>query len=171
MSRLQERVQIVGGPLTKAVIHRASDNDQPGVEFAYPKVSCRVKPGSLIRTGQVLKTQGEEHFLVCDHSATPKYVTHHLFRCDRQMVWTRPGTATDALTGLQRATGAPIAMGTIYVMQERVRREFTDLTLRISQEQAVVATGSPVQIGDMLDQRRVARLSFALGVRILELHA
>lgn len=171
MSRLQERVQIVGGPLTKAVIHRASDNDQPGVEFAHPKVTCRVKPRSLIQSGQVVKTEGDDHYLVCDHSATGKYVTHHLFRCDRQMVWTRPGTTTDTLTGLTRASGPPTAMGTLYVMQERVRREFTDLTLRISQEQAVVATGAAVEIGDMLDGRLVARLSFALGVRILELHA
>lgn len=163
-----EPVQIIGGPKTRAVVHRPPDIDQPGAEFSYPSLTCRVKPKSLIDAGQVLRLQSGDHYLVADHSATVDWTTFHLFRCDRQVAWARPNTAIDRLTGQQKAA-PPLALGTLWVMWEKVRREFTDLSLRVANERHLVATGADVLVGDTITGLTVDRVNQALGVKVVEL--
>jgi hypothetical protein len=163
-----EPIKIIGGPDTRAIVARPPDIDQPGVEFAAPSLTLRAQRDGLLRAGQVVRTQGGEHYILAKHNETVDWRTLHMFWCDRQVVWTRPGTTTDRLTGLKVA-GTSTPQGTIYVMWERVRREFTELALRVSQERHLVATGADVKIGDALDNMIVDRVSNSLGVRILEL--
>lgn len=163
-----EPVQIVDGPRTRAIIHRPPLIDRPGAEFSHPAMTCRVPLSSLIHAGLVVRLPSKDHYLVADHSATIDWRTFHLFRCDRQVTWKRPSAATDALTGLPKA-GAPTTMGTPWVMWERMRRELTDLNLRINQEQHLMATGANLQLGDLIDGMRVTRINTALGVKVVEL--
>jgi hypothetical protein len=164
--RFFEPVQIIGGPKTRAIVQRPSQVDQPGLEFAHPKLTCRVRRDSLVKSGQVITIQGGANYLVCDHFSDQDWRIHHLFRCDRQVDWTRPQVGVDPLTKLERAGGQQELLGTIWVMWERVRREFVDLSLRISQEQYTIATGAPVQINDYIDGKKVDRVASALGVTI-----
>lgn len=166
--KFYEPIKIIGGPDTRAIIQRPPDIDQPGVEFAAPSLTLRVQRDSLVNAGQVVLTNGGEHYILAKHNETADWRTLHMFWCDRAVVWKRPGGGTDRLTGLPTA-GTPQVMGTIRVMWERVRREFTELALRVSQERHLVATGENVQIGDTLDNMVVDRVSTALGVRVVEL--
>jgi hypothetical protein len=152
------------------VILHPSDNTDPGIEFAYPKITLRVGRQSLVRAGDVVHTDGG-YFLVATHSNTEDYNNFHLFRCDRQVTWTRPATKLDPVTKQKVADGAPVTMGTPWVMWERNRREYADLPIRFNQETTLSATGSLVQIGDFLNGVRVSRVNEALGIRVLELQA
>lgn len=169
--RFFEDVQIVGGPKTRATIQRANLTDNPQVEFAFPKISCRVPLDSLLVAGQVVRLKGDGYYLTADHSATDDYKILHLFRTDRQVVWARKIEQTDVLTGLPKSGGEPTPIATIYVMWERVRRQFTDTAAHFNAEQMLIATGSPVEINDFIDGKIVKRATTALGVRILELQA
>lgn len=166
---LFEPVQIVDGPKTRAVIQRPPEIDRPGAEFSHPTMTCRVRRGSLVKPGMVLRLPSGDHYLVANHSATFDWVTFHMFRCDRQVTWTRPASTTDPLTGLPRKTGTPSLIGRPWVMWERVRRQFEDLNLRVAQEQHLFATGIDVQIEDLIDDMRVTRINTALGIKIVEL--
>lgn len=166
--RFYEPIQIVGGAKTRAVIHRASDGDQPGAEFSTPKTTLRVKSGSIIVPGMVVITPGGEHNLVAEHSQQGDYKTFHLFQTDRKVTWTRQTFVTDVISK-QKKAGPPTVFPDIWVMWERTRREFMDLTIRIAQESYLVATGADVHLGDYVDNKQVKRVSQALGIRILEL--
>lgn len=164
-----EPVQIMGGPKSRAIVQRPPDIDRPGAEYAHPTLSCRVAHNSLVNTGQVVRLQGGDHYLVCDHSATIDWRTHHLFMCDREVDWKRPAEVIDPLTKLKKQSGPPVELGTMWVMWERVRREFTDLNIRIDQETHLVATGAAIEIDDTLAGMKVKRVNRALGVNIVEL--
>ena len=167
-----EPVQIVGGPRTRASIQRANLTDNPQVEFAYPKIVCTVRTNSIIVAGMVLLLAGDGYYLAAQHSATAAYRVYHLFRCDRQVAWTRQVVSTDLLTGLTKAsTGEPQPLGTLWVMGERVRRQFKDSAMSFSAGNTLVATGADVRLGDFLDGQIVKRRSLALGVNIVELQA
>ena len=62
-------------------------------------------------------------------------------------------------------------MGTIWVMRERVRREFVDLTMRLSQERHLVAAGADIHTGDFLNGTIVDRVGTYLGIAVLELQS
>ena len=168
--RFYEPIQILGGSRTRARVQRAKDGNQPGAEFALPKTTLRVDPRSIIRNRMVVELRGGDKFLVAEHSATHEYVTHHLLPVDRQVTWTRPQTRIDPVSKV-KVTTAPEQKGMIWVMWERTRREFMDLSIRIAQENYLVATGEPVQIGDYIDNKLVRRVAHALDVYILELQA
>ena len=166
-SKLFEPVQIVGGPKSRAIVQRPPDIDRPGVEFNYPNLTCRVHHDSLIKSGQVISMAGC-YYLVADHSSTVDWVTHHLFRCDRQVSWARISTTTDPVTGVERNT-SPSSQGTLWVVWNRMRREFVDLNIRIAQETHMMVTGANVLLDDTIDGMTVKRVSQALGVKVVEL--
>ena len=166
--RFNETVRIVGGPTTRARVQRAEDGDRIGAEFALPKTTLRVGRKSIITSGQVVKLKGGELFLVADHSATGEYRTHHLFPTDRHISWQRPRTIINPVSKQKMSDGLD-DLGMIWVMWERTRREFTDLSIRIAQESYLLATGADVQLEDVLDGKRVKRVTLALGVKIVEL--
>lgn len=170
--RFTETIQIVGGPKTRASIQRADIADNPQVEYAFPKISCRVQLNSLLTAGKVIRLQGGGYYISADHSATSDYRVFHLFRCDRQVVWARKTVTTDILTGLPKAMGEPIQIGPqIWVMWERVRREFADATIHMNIQNNLLAVGEPVQLGDYVNGKIVMRIDTALGVRIVELQS
>lgn len=164
-----EPLQIIDGPQTRGLIRRPPNVDRPGAEYAHPSLVLRVKPSSLVRAGHVVRLPGGGHYLVASHSETIDWRSHHLFRCDRQVSWQRPGVQLDSLTKLPTGGGAPQDLGPIWVMWERVRREFTDLTLRVAQERHLIATGADMKIGDRVEGMTVDRINIALGVKIVEL--
>lgn len=168
--RFEQPIKIVGGPRTVGIIHLPSDLTDPGIEFAYPKMGLRVGRRSLVRPGHVVETDSG-YFLVAHHSQTPDYKSFYLLQCDRQVTWTRPISTTDAVTGLETSGGAPSNLGDLWVLWERNRREYADLPIRFNQETTLSATGSAVEIGDMLDGRKVTRVNETLGIRVLELQA
>jgi hypothetical protein len=165
--RFNEPIKIVGGPKTVGRIQR-SDGGEPGAEFALPKTNLRVNRRSLIRAGQVVQAPGGDHFLVAEHSETGEYRTHHLFPTDRRVEWTRQTVKIHPVSKQQVGSGKE-ELGTLWVMWERTRREFMDLSIRIAQENYLIATGADVQLGDYIDGKLVKRVNHALGVRILEL--
>ena len=168
--RFYEPIQIIGGAKTRARVQRSKDGDQPGAEFALPKTTLRVDPRSIIRNRMVIQVRSGDKFLVGEHSATTEYTTHHLFPVDRQVSWTRPTTRIDPVSKV-KVTSTPEQKGMIWVMWERTRREFMDLSIRIAQENYLVATGADVQIGDYIDGKIVRRVALALGIKVLELQA
>jgi hypothetical protein len=163
---LWEPVTIVGGPATRAILQRGSDTDRPGDQFTVPKLTCRVRPNSLVKTRQVIEIPGEGKYLVGDHSQTAEFVTHHLYRCDRQVRWERSSTGTDVVTGLANGTTLSL-VGTPWMFWERVARNTYDLTTRIEMLTYIVGTGEDVQIDDMLDGHQVFRIDRAMGLTIL----
>lgn len=167
-SRLFEPVWILNGPTTRAIVQRPPDIDRPGAEFTHPSLTCRVRRGSLLRTGQVVTLQGGSNYLVTNHSETADWVTHHLFRCDRQVSWSRVTTTIDPLTQLEKSSGSS-PLGNVWVLWEKMRREFTDLSMRIAQENHLMVTGADVQLDDLIDGMRVKRVNYALGVNVVEL--
>lgn len=168
--RFESPIKIVGGPRTVGVIHLPSDLTDPGIEFAYPKMALRVGRHSIVRPGHVIETESG-YFLLASHTSTFEYRTLYMLQCDRQVRWTQPVTTIDPVSGLRTSGGPPQDRGDIWVLWERNRREYADLPIRFNQETTLSATGSQVEIGDMLDGRKVTRVNQALGIRVLELQA
>ncbi len=167
-NRFNEQIQIIGGARTIARVQRQQDKERVGAEFAYPKTTLRVMRNSIIKAGMVVQLPGDELFLVASHSATGEYRTHHLFPTDRRVSWSRPRTKVHPITKLVETDGLD-ELGDVWVMWERTRREFTDLTLRVAQENYLLATGADVELGDYMDGKLVKRVSLALGIKIVEL--
>lgn len=166
-----EPVRIVGGAKTRAIIQRPPDIDQPGVEFQAPSLICRVQRNSILSAGQVIETGGGEKYLLAKHSATADWTTFHMFYVDRLVTWERQVPTVDRLTGLKGTGSTKQDLGGLWVVWERMRREFTELALRVSQERHLVLAGAEVQIGDLIDGVVVDRVSDALGIRVLELRS
>lgn len=166
--RFWEEVKIIDGPHTRAIIQRAKDEDKPGDQFLAPKLSIRVKPDSLVTSGQVLLLKSGDHYLVGDHNATTEWRTHHLFKCDRQVTWLRPATTTDALTGLPKSS-TNTTMGHPWVYWERVARNQYDNQTKFDLITYLVACGGDVQLNDTLDGHQVFRFDRSLGLNILGL--
>ena len=167
-TRTQETFRVLGGPRLVGRIHRPSDTDRPGVEFATPKTTLRVSNRSIVKPRMVIETPGGDKYLVADHSRQKDYNTYHLFETDRQVEWKRGQTVQDPVTKRDIAV-SPQTMGTIWVMWERARREFMDLNIRVSQDSSLIATGADLQINDTVDGMIVRRVSQALGVTVAEL--
>lgn len=165
-----EPVWIEGGPKSRAILQRPPDIDRPGQEFAYPSPTLRVPPNSLVKSGQVIRTQAGMRYLVADHSATVDWVTHHLFNCDRQVDWATQTVTKDPVTGLEKVRGTTDPVQ-IWVMWEKVRREFTDLNIRVNQETHLMLTGEDVKMNDLINGLKVVRVNRALGVNVVEIQA
>lgn len=166
-ARFYEPIQIVGGPKTRAIVQRPQDGFKPSPEFDHPTTVMRVQRDSLVTPGQIIQTQDGAHFLVANHSPTVDFITYLLLRCDRQVTWQRATKEQDVVTGLDK-DGDILTLGRPWVMWERVRRELTDLTIRISQQNFVFATGEDIKINDLIDGRRVQRVDTALGICVAE---
>jgi hypothetical protein len=165
-----EPIQIVGGPKTKGIILHPPNSRDPGVDFASPRITLRVRPDSLIRPGQVIHS-ASGYFIVAEYNRNADYTNHTLYAADRVVPWTRTAMVVDPVSLLTVKTGPPTLLGNIRVMWQRQRRELLDLSIRMSQETTLTVTGSNVQIGDYLDGIRVVRRSDSLGVVVLELQA
>lgn len=164
-----EKLRIVGGPASRAIIQRPPDIDRPGAEYSSPSLTMRVAKGSLVQSGQVVRLPGGDHYLVGNHSSTRDWTTHHLFLADRQVVWSRYVKVIDNLTGIERVLPDPQELGTVWVLWEKVRREFTDLNLRIAQQNHLMVTGSDVREDDLIDGKKVIRVNHALGLNVVEI--
>lgn len=165
-----EQIRVVGGPATRGIIFHPPDQEDPGVEFGTRRLTLRVRPDSLIRTGQVIQcTSGR--FVVADFNVNGDYRNHLLFQVDRLVTWTRLVSEEDPLTGLPRKAGEPENLGKIWVLWQRQRREYMDLPIRANQETTMTVTGSHLEVGDFLDGKRVSRVNLALGIRVVELQA
>lgn len=166
--RLFQPVQILGGACSRAIIQSAPDSGAVNDQFIMPRVTCRVKATSMVKTGCVIQTQDGKKFLVCDHQTNLIWRTHLLLPCDRQVVWERANVVTDAVTGLSKAdTGPPTLMGNPWVYWERPAQLQTDRVTRIPDVDYAVATGSPIQLGDTIDGHNIVRFDLAMGVTIL----
>jgi hypothetical protein len=170
--RFFEPVQIVGGPRTRVIIHKPADVDNPADTFISPHFFARVKKNSLVKPGMVLFVPRiGDHFLIASHSSTQDFHTYNMFQCDRLVDWESPTNAIDPLTKLPKGDGSSELVGQIWVMWQRVRREFEDLNLRVAQERNLIATGADVQLRDTINGQVVDRIDTALGVKICELRA
>lgn len=168
--RFYEPVQIIGGAKTRAIIQRANISDNPQTSNPdFPKIACRVLPSSILKTGQVITINGGGNYLLASHSATSDYTLFHMLRADRQMAWERKTLGSDPLTHLPIDTGSRASLGSLWVMSERVRRQFTDTDSHFNVENLLIATGAAVLTNDFLGGQVVKRVQAALGVFIVEL--
>lgn len=166
-ARLFEPVQIVGGPRTRAIVHRPTDAASPGDQFLAPKLTCRVRTASLVAAGQVLQLVGGGHYVVGTHSSeAPGWKEFMLLPCDRQVDWQGQATTIDPLTKLAMAS-TPVDHGSIWVYWERQIQARVDLQVRIPDVQFVAVTGFPVLQGDTLAGMTVVRAETALGLNVL----
>lgn len=166
--RAFKTVQILGGPRTRAIIHPASDTPTLNDQFLFPKQLMKVKPGSLIKAGQVIVYNGE-HYLAGELASASDWQTFVLFHCDRQIAWTRPTTGTDPTTGLAQSSGEPATVGNPWVYWERVLRAPYDEATRLPNIDYIVATGENVLQTDLIAGRTIVRYDTSLGILILGL--
>jgi hypothetical protein len=166
--RFFKTVSILGGPTTRAVILPASDTPVLNDQFLAPKQVLRVRPDSLIKSGQVIVYKNA-HYLVGDLSTSTDWVSHFLLPCDRQVAWTRANTTTDPTTGLPMSSGTAGTIGTPWVYWERVLRAPYDQDTRLPNIDYIVATGENVQKTDLVAGRSIVRYDRSLGLLILGL--
>ena len=168
--RFKERVGILGGPRTFGTFIHASDTSNPGQEISAPRMTLRVPRNSLVTPGQCILGAGA-YYLTGRATQTPDYQTLTLFEADRQVRWTRTTTKIDPVTKQQVADGDPTFMGNIWVLWQRLKREFKDAAIHMEQDTLMTMTVSPVLAGDYLDGIRVKRIDSALGLWVLELQS
>lgn len=164
--RFMERLQVEGGPTSRAIVQRASDAETPALDFSPPRLTARVQLDSLLKVGDVVLRQGGERFVLGEHSRTPWYRTFWLFTASRQVTWRRPATAVDTLTDVVKTTG----WGTptqIWVGWETMTREALDRDMRLREEMYRVVTGADVRENDQIDGQQVKRINRVLGISVL----
>lgn len=168
-NRFQTTVKIVGGPTTRMIIHRPSDQDNPSNNFLVPHFMGRVQKDSLIQPGNVVYIPDyQKHYILGHHSSTADHRTLYMFLCDRQLSWKRRATEVDLTTRLPREL-APVELGTPWIYWQRERREFTDLNLRVTNERYIALTNEDVELRDSLDGKTIDRIDEVYGLKVLEI--
>ncbi|HQT78553.1 MAG TPA: hypothetical protein PLD10_15985 [Rhodopila sp.] len=90
-----------------------------------------------------------------------------LFEVTNDIVWTRPVTTVEPISGL-RVSGVPAVMGTIPAVREPYGRETGPSGL--PSEAYKVMCVAPVQLGDYLDGMLVRRIEVTGGITFAEVH-
>ena len=146
----------------------------PSLDFITPRWVIRIRETSPVITGAVILDPANRRFLmgnadtgIADNEIL--YRTHILFPATHQMTWEREVSTIDPLTQLKRTSSSRQDLGTMWVMQEQIRREPLDLTMRVKEETHKVVTNMEVLLNDIVDNRIVKRIDNILGLYIIEL--
>lgn len=150
----------------------ADEGNVPTADFTYERLLLRVPVDSPLKTKDIMFDVYGRRFLLMDHGigqmySQTLYRTHRLAQLTAEVSWTRMQTVTDTLTNLKKST-TPTELGPIWVALEPFGREPLDLTLRVKEQIRRLITGSPVQLGDLIDGQVVKRLDPMLGVWLAE---
>ena len=139
----------------------------PGFEAGYmPRRSLYVSKDADLKAGEVITDTSGTRYICADWSpdgllgvqATKSFV---LFGVTAYEKWSRQVFVTEPISG-QRKLDKKKDLGTIPVSVEFTRRKNDNLD--IEEEIYLVVTGSPVQLGDFLEERRVQKVDRVLGV-------
>jgi hypothetical protein len=147
----------------------ARDDEGASYEFSAPRLIFRTRDTSLVKSKDLLISDGGARYLVADYYAAEEgWRSWRLYNAEVQLRWARPRKTTDDLTGLPRAAGAPQDMGLIWATTELERRMFSDPALKIPIERRIYITNQPVKENDFLDGKQVVRANLELGLYIIE---
>lgn len=167
--RFLQAMSTLEGTGFRGTIMPASDQEGSPFEFSAPRLVLRTRVEAEVRPGTIIRSPGGPMYLLGDHyAAEGDYRSWRMFLIERQFAWARTKTTKDDLTGLTKATGKPEAMGTVWASIEHDRRMFTDPGLRLKTERVTLVTNTPVQVGDLLDDQLVTRVTEDLGLYIAE---
>lgn len=119
---------------------------------------------STATAGSVVIAQTGERFLLGEHVQYDDITTFKAYVVDKQVIWTRSTKQKDRATGLEK-DGIPDPMGTLWVSLEAINQT-TDF--QISSDVLRFATGQDVQLGDLIDGKRITRIIRQIGLKVCE---
>ena len=126
-----------------------------------------VRPGALVKTGDVIRTPDGGHFLVADHAHGYQggvlYRQYKLFAMTDHVLWQRSIPVSDPVTGLSRGN-AYASLGYIWVSYEPLP-DLVDM-LQVPVDQATVITGSNLVEGDRVGGLIVRDTARRLGIMV-----
>lgn len=156
----------------QGVLTEPNQGETPSYQFNLPRRLLRVPQTLPLKSGSLLKSDGGSIYMVGDHGDAESYRgvlfrTFRLFEADRQLEWLQRGKGVDPVTRLPRDTGL-VSKGMIWGAYEPSPEMF-DRQVRVSFEQARWITTADVQLDDVVDGMKVARVDIQLGLRLVNL--
>jgi hypothetical protein len=164
------RYRIVGGAsFWGELIKPASQSSRPD-NFDSPRRLVRVGVNANVTAGMVMVTQLGKYYLLAEHDddETPRLALRmfYLFEVPNVVSWERMVTIQDTVTGMDREY-QKLNLGTIYCAME-APGVFKDGAFGVRSSTYRVITGSPVQLGDILNgNKKVVSMAVQLGVNFL----
>lgn len=119
---------------------------------------------STASTGTVVISPIGDRFILGAHVNYEFVTTFKAYNVDREAVWSRSTKTTDTATGLKRE-GIPTPMGTLWITLEPLR-QVKDYD--ISEDILRFVTGQDVEVGDLIDGKRIIRIVNQIGLKVCE---
>ncbi len=140
-------------------------------DYSHTRTFLRVSPQYTVNAGMVIRTLHNERFIMGDwdhgyENETLIYRSYVLYPVNKLVAWQRPNHQIDILTGEKKGTSAPTLLGNIHVLIETLVREQN--VANVLEETKRVVTGSPVELGDIIDGMKIRKLNSTHGIRVLE---
>jgi hypothetical protein len=179
MSRLRDVAEkfatfftiIAGGSgLVRGALSPANLNEQPAYLFITPRHVFKTPFPTALKPGMVLRSNGGEVFIVGENGPSDTFKgmlwqSFRLFEATGQYEWARGKEYQDQITHL-KTKGKPEVIDTIWAALESLDREVADREMRVNFEQRRVITGSPIKVGDTVDNHTVSKVDKQLGLWI-----
>ena len=147
----------------------ASDGAAVTSSYSEPRHVLHVRRNEDVVVGQHITDAVGNVFLLAlhdEHIGIRK--TFRLFRMTEQVNWKRATTTTDTVTQETRTSGLN-TQPAIWIASELYGREEVDRGLHISADRVRIITGANIQLNDVVNDKRVVRLTKVFGVNIAEI--
>lgn len=156
-------IQNVSRPGVKLSGEVSTPTDLQSLNFDVPLRMVATPARSIVEPGDVLLYEGV-HYLTGFYAQT-KHARHmRMVPLPQQVLHERITTAPDPVTGLARGQ-VKTSLGQIWCHQ-LITGEVADGHSKA--QQVRIITGAPLQVGDIVDGRKVQRIRHELGLQIAE---
>lgn len=150
-----------------------SEGRLPAYDMAEPRQILRVDHAAPVQTGDIIMDIVGRRFLLANHDVAfgynkIEYRSHRLFPVNVRLRWEREDASVDNLTGLKRGDGSRVLIDQIWCLQERMERQFTDITIRVKEDVKRIMMAKQPELNDIIDNRVVRRVDPVLGVYVVE---
>lgn len=169
--RFMHRFEVIegGSGFFKGVIDEPSQGSLPVYQWVNGRRILRVNPNTPISAGMVIRTSNGSVFIVAVlGDAEDIFDSYRLVEVTGKYLWQTRTKTVEPITGLDKDSG--LNAGTlIWGSYEPAATEMFDRQIRSSFETARFVTNKPVELNDIVDNKRVARADAQLGVYVLTL--
>lgn len=171
-TRFNSLMKTVDGVPFSGSVEQMTEGQLPSYDFSEPRLILRVNFGAPVSAGVMIFDTINRRYLLARMDTSfsrneAEYTTYRMFFMNALVEWNRPTSTVDPLTKQPRS-GARSPMGNIYVLMERVEREFQDATLRAKEETRRVISNADLKLNDLLNGFQVKRVDKVWGVTLAE---
>lgn len=162
-----------GSGTFSGIIDEIVQNQAPSFIFIAPRRLLRVPAFLPLTTSMVIKSEAGTNYMLGEHGFSESFEgtvfnSYRLFPTKTKFALKRRMKTVDVVTGLPKDDGQPIDIANIWGSYEPTQEQF-DRETRVAAETARFITNYPIKMEDIIDNKRVFRVDYELGLYIATL--